>query len=90
MGVLYLTINALIRVIELLFIGRIIISFVVMFTGKSNRFFDIIISLTEPILTPIRNFLFKSEVLRSLPIDFSPLVVFFVIGILRRIIFILL
>lgn len=77
-------VSTLLRAYELLFIVRAIISwFPMMQTGAVMNF---LYSVTEPILAPIRNVLQKIPFLQGLPLDFSVLVAFLLIDILRTII----
>ena len=49
------------------------------------RLFELLFlyTFTEPILTPIRNFLFRFRFFQTLPIDFSPLLVFVLLDVIR-------
>ena len=71
----------LLRVYEILFIVRAIMSWFPMAQGSSISFF--LYSVTEPVLAPIRKVLHKIPALASLPIDFSILVAFLLIDVLR-------
>ncbi len=71
----------LIRVYELLLIARALLSWFPMAQG--NRFVMFINSITEPVLAPVRSVLRKIPALNSIPLDFSILVVFLILDILR-------
>ena len=75
-------------ILELLIIARAVMSFIAMTVSNStfHRIYDIIQSLTEPILMPIRKLLSKVPFLETLPIDFSPLVVLLVLSFLGKVI----
>ena len=73
----------LLRVYELLFIARAILSwFPMMSMGGIS---DFLYTMTEPIVAPIRNVLWKIPFLQGLPIDLSFLVVFLLIEVLYNI-----
>ncbi|MBR5543818.1 MAG: YggT family protein [Oscillospiraceae bacterium] len=78
-------IATLLRVYELLFIARAILSWFPMATLGGLMSF--IYAVTEPVLAPIRALLMKIPALASMPIDFSVLVAFLLIDVLRTIIF---
>ncbi|MBQ2840918.1 MAG: YggT family protein [Oscillospiraceae bacterium] len=75
----------LLRAYELLFIVRAILSWFPML--QSGALINFLYSVTEPILAPIRNVLQKIPFLQGIPLDFSVLVAFLLIDILRTIIF---
>lgn len=69
------------RLFELFFIARVIISWLPL--DYSNPIVRFLYTFTEPILTPIRNFLFRFRFFQTLPIDFSPLLVFVLLDVIR-------
>ncbi|MBQ5777466.1 MAG: YggT family protein [Oscillospiraceae bacterium] len=75
---------SLLRVYEILFVIRAIMSWFPMAQG--GGFSYLLYSLTEPVIAPIRALLHKIPALASLPIDFSVLVAFLLIDVLRTII----
>lgn len=75
----------LLRVYEFLFIARAILSWFPMAQGNGISYF--LHTVTEPVLEPIRRVLHKIPALASMPIDFSVLVAFLLIDVLRMIIF---
>ncbi len=75
---------ALLGIYEYLFIARAILSWFPMLQG--NPIVELLYSITEPILAPIRALLWKIPGMNSLPLDFSVLVAFLLIEVLRRII----
>ncbi len=77
-------ISTLLRVYELLFVVRAILSWFPMAQGGGLSYF--LYSVTEPVLAPIRAVLHKIPALASFPIDFSILVAFILIDILRTVI----
>ena len=75
---------ALLNVYEFILIARALISWFPIDQG--NPIVSFLYTVTEPILAPVRNLLMRIPALQSIPIDFSILVVFFLISILRGII----
>jgi len=69
------------RLFELFFIGRVIISWLPL--DYSNPIVRFLYTFTEPVLAPFRNFLLRFRFFQSLPIDFSPLLVFVLLDIIR-------
>ena len=74
----------LLRVYELLFVVRAIMSWFPMAQGGGFSYF--LYSVTEPVLAPIRNVLHRIPALANIPIDFSVLVAFLLIDILRTLV----
>ncbi len=83
-GLLLSFLLALIRVCELLLVARAIISWFPSF--HNSPIVGLLYSLTEPLLAPIREWLQKIPALQGFPFDFSILVVFLLLDILRMII----
>ena len=81
---IYRTLDTLFRVYEFLFIARAILSWFPMAQG--NPISEMLHGVTEPVLAPIRNFLFKIPGLSSMPFDFSILVAYLLIDVLRIIV----
>ena len=75
---------ALLGIYEYLFIARAIVSWFPMIHG--NPIVELLYTITEPILAPIRAVLWKIPGFDSLPLDFSLLVAYLLIEVLRRII----
>lgn len=78
---IFRTLNTLFRVYELLFIARAILSWFPMVQG--NALFEMLYGVTEPVLAPIRKLLFRIPGLSGLPFDFSILVAYLLIDVLR-------
>ena len=70
----------IIKIIEVLVVIRIILSWIM---PNRNEFTDLIYSITEPMLAPFR---FKVP-LGGMYLDISPIVLFFVLSLLKRLIF---
>lgn len=76
--------GALLRVYELLFIARALLSW---FPGaNTGGIGEFLYSVTEPLLAPIRQVLWKIPFLQGIPIDFSVLVAYILIDVIRSII----
>lgn len=87
LGLIKLLLNYAINAVMLLVLIRCILSWI---PGFYNRFVEVIYTLTDPILAPVQKLLSKFMGGRSMMIDLSPIVVFFLIEILiRPLIFIL-
>ncbi len=82
--IIYNILHAIINLYELLLVLRAIISWFPL--GFDNPIVSFLYSVTEPVLAPVRNLLFKIPALQSIPIDFSILVVFILLSLLRSII----
>ena len=78
-------VSSLLRIYELLLIARAILSWFPMVQGNAIDAF--LYNVTEPVLAPIRNVIWKIPFLANMPIDFSILVAFLLIDVLRTIIF---
>ncbi len=74
----------LLRIYELLFVIRAIMSWFPMAQGGGFSYF--LHTVTEPVIAPIRAVLHKIPALASFPIDFSVLVAFLLIDVLRTVI----
>jgi len=74
----------IISAIEALILIRAILSWFP--NVPNNSLTSALYHLTEPILAPIRGALFNISVLRNLPIDFSTIVAFIILEIVRRLI----
>lgn len=72
---------ALINVYEIILLARALISWFPI--GQENPIVSFLYTVTEPVLRPVRGMLMKIPALQSLPIDFSILVVFLLLGVIR-------
>ncbi len=70
----------IIRVIEILVLIRIVLSWIM---PNRNEFTDLVYGITEPLLAPFR---FKIP-LGGMYLDISPIVLYFVLGLAKRLIF---
>lgn len=74
----------MLSVFELALFLRVLLSWFI--RDFTNPFYNFLFKITEPALAPIRMLFTKSEVTRQLPIDFSPIVLFLIIEVLRSIV----
>lgn len=78
----YQVLTILLDALELVILVRCILSFVPDFNNGFTRF---IYNVSEPILGPCRNLLYRFEFTRRLPLDFSPILAFLLIGLTGRV-----
>lgn len=76
---------AILNVFELLLVVRCLMSWFPQVQSSSIAHF--IYTLTEPMLAPIRSFLMRFEVLRTMPIDFSVLIAFMILVLVRSMLY---
>lgn len=81
-AILWNLLHAILGILELLILARAILSFIVSAISSSviHRIYEIILTVTEPLLMPIRTLLDKVPFLQQLPIDFSPVVLLLLIS----------
>ncbi len=75
-------------IFEWVLIARVLISWLPV--SRDNKAIDLLYTITEPVLTPIRNMLSRSSFMNNSMfsmIDFSPIIAFLLIGVLRRVIY---
>ena len=80
--VIYRILFTVINVYEMILIARALISWFPI--DRGNPIVAFLYGVTEPVLAPVRKLLFKIPALQSIPIDFSIIVVFMLLSILRR------
>jgi YggT family protein len=80
MNLIIITINRLFAIIEFLIIARIIMSYIP--SIRESQIYNVVFQLTEPILFPIRELLYKFGLNKGM-IDFSPIIAFLIISVLR-------
>jgi YggT family protein len=80
----YRAIGFIFSVIEYAILARVLISWLPV--PKDNIFIRLLYQITEPILAPIRAIIEKSALGKNMMVDFSPIVAFLLIGIIRNII----
>ena len=74
----------LFTIIEYVIFARVLISWLPI--PKENKLVQILYMVTEPILAPIRALVEKSSFGKNMMFDFSPIVAFLLIGIIRNIV----
>ena len=79
-----IAISWLLSCLEILIFARVILSFAMVIFKKEWKIGNVIFFLTEPILAPVRKLLSRFEALNNLPIDFSVLIVWMLIGFLQN------
>lgn len=79
---IYKTIDILLAVIEYAILARVIISWLPV--PRNNRLILLLYQVTDPILVPVRNIISKSAFGKNMMFDFSPVVAFILIGIVRN------
>ncbi len=77
-------INTVLDIIQLLIFIRIILSWIRL--PRENPIIVIVYNLTEPILGPIRSLIQKSSIGGNMMFDFSPIVAWLLIALIRTII----
>jgi YggT family protein len=83
MTIIRTSIYRLFSLIELLILARIIMSYIP--SLRTSRIYAVIFQLTEPILYPVRELLFKIGINKGM-IDFSPIAAYILLGIVRSLI----
>ena len=78
MDLLFFILFRLLELYELIILVRCIMSFF-----GYNRFYEMLCAITDPVIKPIRDLLWKTP-LGDLPLDFSPVVVILLIGVAER------
>jgi YggT family protein len=71
-------------VMELAILVRVFISWIPV--PKDNKLIGLLYQVTEPILAPIRSIIEKSSISKNMMFDFSPIIAFLIIGLIRNII----
>ncbi len=75
-SVIILFLANLIRIYYWLILARVILSWVI--RDPENKLFAFLLDITEPVLAPIR------KILPSMGLDFSPIIAFFLLRLLSR------
>ncbi len=79
--IIYRILHTLIDVYEFILLARAVVSWLPVDMG--NPIVSFLYAVTEPVLAPVRKLLFKIPALQSIPIDFSIIVVFLLLSVLR-------
>ena len=80
MGIIFYLIGTILTVFDFLLLVRALCSWVPSF--RNSIIFRLSFAVTEPILSPIRDFLFRFEWARRSPLDISFLVVLLLVNLL--------
>lgn len=75
------------RVVEMLILLRIVLSWLPL--KKGNMFIQFIYTVTEPILSPVRNLIARSSFGKNLMIDLSPILAYLLLGFVEYILLLL-
>ncbi len=77
-------ISIVFTIVEFAILARVLISWLPV--PRENIFIQMLYTITEPILAPIRALIERSSFGKNMMFDFSPIIAFLLIGILRNII----
>lgn len=80
MGIIFYLLNAVLYIFDLLLLVRAICSWVPSF--RESAVYRFSYTVTEPILRPVRDMLFRFDFVRRCPIDLSFLVVILIVNML--------
>lgn len=83
-GIIISGIMLFFRAIEILVLVRCVLSFIAQ-GQRGNLLIDVVYQMTDPLLTPIREGMYKLNINTGM-IDFSPIILFFLLRIARSII----
>ncbi len=83
-SVIYQAVGIIFNVIELAILIRVFLSWLPV--PKEHRLIDLLYQITEPVLAPIRSLISRSSFGKNMMFDFSPIIAFILIGILKNII----
>lgn len=81
---IYKAVDLVLAFIEYAILARVIISWLPV--PRDNKIIALLYQITEPILAPIRRIFERSSAGRNMMIDFSPLIAFLLIGVIRNIV----
>ncbi|AUS96186.1 hypothetical protein CDQ84_04880 [Clostridium thermosuccinogenes] len=83
MNIIYNAFDLLLAFIEYAILARVLLSWFPI--SRDNQFIRLLYQITEPILAPVRNLIERTSSGRYMMLDFSPIVVFLIIGLIRNI-----
>lgn len=87
MGVaVYKAISMVLFIYEWILVARVLMSWLPV--SRDNKLVDLLYAITEPVLSPIRNMISKSSFFNNSMLsmfDFSPIIAFLLIGVIRNI-----
>lgn len=82
--IVYETIRIVFSVIEFAIFARVIVTWLPI--PKENMIIRMLYQITEPIMAPIRALIARSSMGKNMMFDFSPIIAFLLIGLVRNII----
>ncbi len=82
-AILITAIRIFFNILEFAILIRCILSWLPI--NRNNFFYNIIYSLTEPIMAPIRRILDRSPLGGGMMIDFSPVIAYFLIAVVQTV-----
>lgn len=77
-------VNLIFEIMNYAILGRVLISWIPV--PRDNQLIRLLYQITEPILGPIRELIYRSPIGKNMMIDFSPIIAFILLEILRNII----
>lgn len=83
-SVIYQAVGVLFSVVEIAILIRVFLSWLPI--PKEHRLIDLLYQVTEPILAPIRTLIQRSSFGQNMMFDFSPIIAFILLGVLRNIV----
>ncbi len=84
MIILVQTLVSLVNILELLVVIRCFLSWI---PGLQNGFTELIYKLTDPFLLPIQKLLFRWMHGRMFMVDFSPIILYFILRFITRLLY---
>ena len=81
----YRAIDYLLIFIQYAIFARVIVSWLPI--SRNNSIIRLLYQITEPILAPLRGIIERSAIGRNMIFDFSPVLAFLLIGLIRNIVF---
>lgn len=85
MGIFLKAIDYLLLIMEYAIFARVILSWLPMM--RNNNLVRLIYQITEPILAPLRELISRSSIGANMIFDFSPVLAFLLIGLIRNLIY---
>jgi len=83
MGIIFSAVDKLLMFIEYAVLARVLLSWFPI--SRDSQVIRLLYQITEPILSPIRNLIERNSSRRYMMLDFSPVMVFLLIGLIRNI-----
>mgnify|MGYP000294847193 CR=1 FL=1 len=83
-SLVYKALDLVLRFIEIMIFIRVIVSWIPV--PRDNRLIILLYQITEPILAPIRSMIQRSAMGKNMMFDFSPIVAFLLLALVRYIV----